>query len=119
MRTCPQSIVAQQERYDLGGRLWTCLYVLPIIAFYGWWITCMLDPSLRRGLKLFVGLVILVSLLTARRLNPWGRAARCRKASNLLGGNIVRYEVGESMSDADKLQPTDYQITSFAIDRLS
>ncbi len=45
--------------------------------------------------------VILVSFTSMLLLKPWGRAARCRKASNLLGSKVIRYEEGEGLSDAE------------------
>ena len=101
MRTAPQSIVAQQEHYALGVRLWTWLIVLPHFALMGFWTWTLLDPSLNRSFKRHLACVILVLLTSMLLLNPWGRVARCRKASSLLGGKVVRYEVGESVSDSD------------------
>jgi hypothetical protein len=100
MRTAPPSIVAQQKSYALGARLWTCLYVLPNFAALGFWIAMLLDRSLKQSLRP-LALVILVSFISMLLLNPWGRAARCRKASDLLNGKIIRYEVGDSVSDTD------------------
>jgi len=101
MRTAPPSIVAQQKRYAWGVRLWRCLCVLPHFACIGLWATILIDPSLNRSLKHLLAFVMLVTLMSMLLLNPWGRAARCRRASYLLGGKVIRYEVGESVSDAD------------------
>ena len=101
MRTAPQSIAVQQERYAWGTRLWTCLWRLPYFVSMAVWVTTMLDPGLNRSLRLLLASLALVSLMEVPVLNPQGRAARCRKASDLLGGKIIRYEVGESVSDSD------------------
>jgi hypothetical protein len=63
-------------------------------------VTTLLDPRMRHFRQL-LDFVILISFTSMLLLKPWGRAARCRKASNLLGSKIIRYEVGESLSDAD------------------
>jgi hypothetical protein len=43
----------------------------------------------------------MASLISMLLLNPRGRASRCRKASYLLDDKVVRYEVGDSVTDAD------------------
>jgi hypothetical protein len=102
MRSAPQSIVAQQKRYALGVRLWSCLQVLPIFLGMGLAVTTlMVDPSLSRSIGRLLDFVILASLTSMLLLKPWGRAARCRNASKLLGSQVTRYEMGESLSDAD------------------
>ncbi len=65
MRTAPQAIVTQQERYARGARLWKCLYVLPHFAFMGLWAALLMDPSLKRSLRpaAFVIMGALVSIL--------------------------------------------------------
>lgn len=62
------------------------------------------DPTLRHSHRLvlaFMIFMILVAHTSMLLLKPRERAARCRKAANLLGGKVIRYEVGESVSDAD------------------
>jgi hypothetical protein len=102
MRSAPQFIVAQQKRYALGARLWSCLRALPVFICMGLAGTAlMVDPSLSRSLGQLLGFVMLVSFTSTLLLKPWGRAARCRKAANLLDSKVTRYELGEDLSDAD------------------
>jgi hypothetical protein len=78
------------------------LRVLPVFICMGLAVTALLvDPHLSRSLGQLLGFVMLVSFTSMLLLKPWGRAARCRKASNLLGSKVTRYEVGEDLSDAD------------------
>jgi hypothetical protein len=78
--------------------------VLPHLGLFAFSITRLLYPSLPRTVGKLSCFLLFACFTSMLFLNPWARAARCRKASSLLGGKVIRYEVGDSVSDADLVE---------------